>query len=60
MPVAAISNGHRLELVVHRLTASYTGPTLGVIAGIHGDEPLGIKQYGVGPGASKGTTFAGK
>jgi hypothetical protein len=38
-----MSNGHRLELVVHRLVGGRAGPTLGVVAGIHGDEPLGIE-----------------
>jgi predicted deacylase len=43
VPVAAISNGHRFELIVHRIAGTATGPTLGVIGGIHGDEPLGVE-----------------
>jgi predicted deacylase len=42
-PVATLSNGHRLELAVHRLRGPRAGPRLGLIAGIHGDEPLGIE-----------------
>jgi hypothetical protein len=41
--VATLSNGHRLELAVHRLRGPRAGPRLGLIAGIHGDEPLGIE-----------------
>jgi predicted deacylase len=42
-PVATLSNGHRLGLVLHRVRGGADGPRLGVIAGIHGDEPLGIE-----------------
>lgn len=44
VPVATIANGHVLELSVHTIEGGRgTGPTLGLIAGIHGDEPLGIE-----------------
>ena len=44
MPVATIANGHALELVTHRIRGGAgDGPTLGLIAGIHGDEPLGVE-----------------
>jgi predicted deacylase len=44
VPVAEIANGHLLELVVHTITGcAGDGPTLGLIAGIHGDEPLGVE-----------------
>jgi uncharacterized protein len=43
IPVAEIANGHRLELVIHRLSGANEGPRLGLIGGIHGDEPLGIE-----------------
>jgi uncharacterized protein len=44
VPVATIANGHTLELVTHRIQGGAgDGPTLGLIAGIHGDEPLGVE-----------------
>lgn len=43
LPVATLSNGHRLELALHRICGTEDGPRLGVIAGIHGDEPLGVE-----------------
>lgn len=44
LPVATIANGHTLELVTHRIRGrAGEGPTLGLIAGIHGDEPLGVE-----------------
>lgn len=44
VPVATIANGHTLELVTHRIRGGAgEGPTLGLLAGIHGDEPLGIE-----------------
>lgn len=44
VPVATIANGHNLELVTHRIRGGGgAGPRLGLIAGIHGDEPLGIE-----------------
>ena len=44
VPVATIANGHELELVIHRLRGSGDGPTLGLIGGIHGDEPIGMEN----------------
>ena len=41
--VAEIANGHQLELLIHRLPGVDEGPRLGLIGGIHGDEPLGIE-----------------
>jgi uncharacterized protein len=44
VPVATIANGHALELVVHTIRGGAgDGPTLGLVAGIHGDEPLGVE-----------------
>jgi predicted deacylase len=44
VPVATIANGHTLELVTHTIRGGGgDGPTLGLIAGIHGDEPLGVE-----------------
>ena len=59
-PVAAISNGHRLELVIHRLIGVDSGPTLGVIAGIHGDEPLGIETVRQFLASLEGDDFKGE
>ncbi|HEX6547792.1 MAG TPA: succinylglutamate desuccinylase/aspartoacylase family protein [Candidatus Dormibacteraeota bacterium] len=38
-----IANGHRLELHIHELKGAQPGPTLGLVGGIHGDEPLSIE-----------------
>jgi uncharacterized protein len=43
IPVAVLSNGHRLELVIHRVSGTSAGPRLAVVAGIHGDEPVGVE-----------------
>src|SRR4051794_11472753 len=44
VPVATIANGHTLELVTHTIRGGAgDGPRLGLIAGIHGDEPLGVE-----------------
>ena len=43
--VAQLANGHQLELVIHRLIGGAgDGPRLGLIGGIHGDEPLGVEM----------------
>ncbi len=40
IPVTTMASGHRVVLPVHRMTGSQPGPTLGMVALIHGDEPL--------------------
>ncbi len=41
--VASLSGGQELDLALHRVRGAQPGPRLGVVAGIHGDEPLGIE-----------------
>jgi len=60
IPVATLSNGHTLELVVHRLAGGGDGPRLGLIAGIHGDEPLGIEIVRRLLTELEGETFGGE
>lgn len=44
VPVATIANGHTLELVIHTIRGGAgDGPRLGLMAGIHGDEPIGVE-----------------
>jgi predicted deacylase len=43
VPVTRLSNGHQLDLVVHTLDGGSHGPTLAVLGGVHGDEPLGVE-----------------
>lgn len=43
LPVMNIANGHALELHVHELRGARPGPALGLVGGIHGDEPLGVE-----------------
>jgi predicted deacylase len=40
IPVTTLASGYRLALPVHRIEGAESGPTLGMIALIHGDEPL--------------------
>jgi predicted deacylase len=60
IPVTTLANGQRLALPLHRITGSQPGPTLGMVALIHGDEPLpnailrGVIQE-IDPNKLKGT-----
>jgi uncharacterized protein len=63
VPVATLANGHPLELFVHTLRGSEDGPTLGLVGGIHGDEPLGVETVrrvlgSVDPARLRGTIVA--
>lgn len=40
IPVTTLASGYDLALPVHRITGAQPGPTLGLVALIHGDEPL--------------------
>ncbi len=40
IPVTTLASGHRLTLPLHRVVGDQPGPTLGMLALIHGDEPL--------------------
>lgn len=40
IPVTTMASGHHVVLPIHRLTGDRSGPTLGMLALIHGDEPL--------------------
>ncbi len=40
IPVTTMASGHRVVLPLHRLSGDQPGPTLGMVALIHGDEPL--------------------
>jgi uncharacterized protein len=41
--VTTLANGHEVWLPVHRFTGRAGGPRLGVVSGIHGDEPLAVE-----------------
>jgi uncharacterized protein len=43
VPVTTLANGHEVTLPVHTLTGAVGGPRLGVVSGIHGDEPLAVE-----------------
>jgi predicted deacylase len=63
LPIATLANGHRFELAVHEVRGAQDGPTLGVTAAIHGDEPLGVEIVRrllaeLDPGAMRGTVLA--
>ncbi|MCL5951043.1 MAG: succinylglutamate desuccinylase/aspartoacylase family protein [Chloroflexi bacterium] len=38
--VTTLASGHRVVLPLHRITGQQPGPTLGITALVHGDEPL--------------------
>jgi hypothetical protein len=44
IPVYTLANGHEVRLYVHELQGARPGPVLGLVAGIHGDEPLCIEM----------------
>ena len=43
LSVTTLANGNELRLPVHTITGAHPGPTLGVTAGIHGDEYLPLE-----------------
>jgi len=43
LDVAVLSSGSALRLPLHKILGNKDGPTLGIIATSHGDEPLGIE-----------------
>ena len=43
VPVTTLANGHDLALTVHTVTGESEGPRLGLVASIHGDEPMGVE-----------------
>ena len=40
IPITTLANGYHLALPLHRVVGARPGPTLGLLALIHGDEPL--------------------
>lgn len=63
LPVTTLASGMELRIPVHIVTGSQPGPTLGITAGIHGDEylPLAAVREVVqqlDPGQLKGTVIA--
>ncbi|MBW7882397.1 MAG: succinylglutamate desuccinylase/aspartoacylase family protein [Caldilineaceae bacterium] len=63
LPVTTLASGMELRIPVHIVTGSQPGPTLGITAGIHGDEylPLAVVREVVqqlDPGQLKGTVIA--
>lgn len=43
VPVTTLGNGHEVALAVHTIRGERPGPRLGLVASIHGDEPLGVE-----------------
>lgn len=43
LAVTTLANGHELSLPVHTLTGRAGGPRLGIVSGVHGDEPLAVE-----------------
>jgi uncharacterized protein len=43
VPVARLLSGHGLALTIHIIRGADDGPTLGLLAGIHGDEIPGVR-----------------
>lgn len=42
LPVTTLASGEQLSLQLHRLAGTGGGPTLLILGGVHGDEPLGV------------------
>jgi len=42
VPVTTLGNGHELTIPVHTLNGG-SGPRLGLVSGVHGDEPLAVE-----------------
>ncbi|HET8588272.1 MAG TPA: succinylglutamate desuccinylase/aspartoacylase family protein [Nakamurella sp.] len=42
VPVTTLANGHQVTIPVHTITGS-DGPRLGLVSGVHGDEPLAVE-----------------
>jgi predicted deacylase len=58
-----LANGHDVKLYVHELEGARPGPTVGLVAGIHGDEPLCIEMVrqvleGIAPADLAGSLLA--
>src|ERR1051325_3328 len=43
LPITTLASGMDLRLPIHRVVGAQPGPTLGITAGIHGDEYLPIE-----------------
>ena len=44
IPVFTLANGHDVKLYVHEIEGARPGPAIGLVAGIHGDEPLCVEM----------------
>lgn len=63
IPVTTLASGHELFVPLHRLEGARPGPTLGISAVVHGDEPLPnevVRQVldSIDPAALRGTVLA--
>ena len=43
LPVGTLLSGQDISLAVHRLVGTQPGPSLGLVGGVHGDEPLSVE-----------------
>jgi uncharacterized protein len=43
VPVTTLANGHQVALPVHVVQGDAAGPRLGLVSGIHGDEPMAVE-----------------
>jgi len=43
LPVGTLASGQLAEVVVHRLVGSSSGTSLGLVGGLHGDEPFSVE-----------------
>src|ERR1035437_8929742 len=43
IPVGTLLSGQDISLAVHRLVGTQPGPSLGLVGGVHGDEPLSVE-----------------
>jgi len=43
VPVTTLANGHQVTLPVHVVRGDNPGPRLGLVSGVHGDEPMAVE-----------------
>jgi predicted deacylase len=43
IPVGTLATGQQADVVVHRLVGDQPGPSLGLVGGLHGDEPFSVE-----------------
>jgi predicted deacylase len=59
LPVASLASGHEMPLHLWELTGARPGPTVGLVAGVHGDQTTGVETVHRLVARLRGTLAAG-